>query len=228
MAVNRPQPNPKPVLLYLPGKTLLEKEKKNNTLKHGIYRRGILFTGEVYNSTTESIYSLGLSIKETKLTLRALHMQIVRCVGEQISIRRDLDNSARGGGQGGEGQGGEGQGGGRGKRRRGGVKGCGVKAAKATSQATSSDRARLPTSSQAGRVLGHAHALHTLCKESFLSTQLSFLWTCRYAGRVLKGRGATEETLGGDAAIVTPRYRHTGIVKRSYRHTAIVTCGRRQ
>ena len=26
----------------------------------------------------------------------------------------------------------------------------------------------LPTSSEAGRVLGHAHALHALCKESFL------------------------------------------------------------
>ena len=49
------------------------------------------------------------------------------------------------------------------------MKGCGVKAAKAASQATSSVRALLPTSSQAGRVLGHAHALHALCKESFLS-----------------------------------------------------------
>ena len=48
------------------------------------------------------------------------------------------------------------------------MKGCGVKVAKAASQATSSDRALLPTSSQAGRMLGHAHALHTLCKESFL------------------------------------------------------------
>ena len=44
----------------------------------------------------------------------------------------------------------------------------GVKAAKAASQATSSDRALLPISSQAGRVLGHAHALHTLCKVIFL------------------------------------------------------------
>ena len=62
---------------------------------------------------------------------------------------------------------GEGQEGGRGKTVKGGgggVKGCGVKAPKAASQATSSDRALLP--SQAGRVLGHAHALHTLCKES--------------------------------------------------------------
>ena len=32
-------------------------------------------------------------------------MQIVRCVGEQISIRHGLDNSARGGGSGREGQG---------------------------------------------------------------------------------------------------------------------------
>ena len=61
------------------------------------------------------------------------------------------------------------------------MKGCGVKAAKAASQATPSDRALLPTSSQAGCVLGHAHALHTLCKESFLFSLL------RVKGKSLKG-----------------------------------------
>ena len=48
------------------------------------------------------------------------------------------------------------------------MKGCGVKAAKAASQATSSDRAFLPTSSQAARPLDTL-TLYARCVKSHFS-----------------------------------------------------------